>query len=115
MTPSPWSIPRQHYLEELWEYALSLIKVDRAGTRTIAYRECWERIRRLQMHAQDMLEHDYFGHWWFNGMKPYMVYSVDRMVQATRQKTQRLKATGRSEGGVNRSAIPSWWRSFTTG
>ena len=29
-----------------------------------------------QMHAQDMLEHDYFGHWWINGMKPYMVYSV---------------------------------------
>ena len=29
-----------------------------------------------QHHAEDMLEHDYGGHWWINGMKPYMVYSV---------------------------------------
>jgi len=29
-----------------------------------------------QHHAEDMLENDYGGHWWINGMKPYMVYSV---------------------------------------
>lgn len=28
-----------------------------------------------QLHAEDMLEHDYFGHWWADGRKPYMVYS----------------------------------------
>ena len=28
-----------------------------------------------QMHAEDMLDHDYFGHWWADGRKPYMVYS----------------------------------------
>ena len=29
-----------------------------------------------QMHAQDMIDHDYQGHWWANGMKPYMMYSI---------------------------------------
>ena len=28
-----------------------------------------------QMHAEDMLQNDYFGHWWADGRKPYMVYS----------------------------------------
>lgn len=28
-----------------------------------------------QLHAEDMLIHDYFGHWWADGRKPYMVYS----------------------------------------
>ena len=28
-----------------------------------------------QLHAQDMLKHDYFGHWWADGRKPYMVYT----------------------------------------
>ena len=28
-----------------------------------------------QLHAQDMLEHEYFGHWWIDGRKPYMVYT----------------------------------------
>ena len=37
---------------------------------------CLGKSDAAQMHAQDMLEHDYFGHWWINGMKPYMVYSV---------------------------------------
>ena len=28
-----------------------------------------------QLHAEDMLAHDYQGHWWADGRKPYMVYS----------------------------------------
>ena len=28
-----------------------------------------------QLHAEDMLEQDYFGHWWADGRKPYMVYT----------------------------------------
>ncbi len=28
-----------------------------------------------QMHADDMLEHSYLGHWWVDGRKPYMVYT----------------------------------------
>ena len=28
-----------------------------------------------QLHAEDMLAHDYLGHWWSDGRKPYMVYS----------------------------------------
>lgn len=27
------------------------------------------------MHAEDMILHDYLGHWWVDGRKPYMVYS----------------------------------------
>ena len=28
-----------------------------------------------QLHAQDMVEHGYLGHWWLDGRKPYMVYT----------------------------------------
>jgi len=28
-----------------------------------------------QLHAEDMLVNDYFGHWWADGRKPYMVYT----------------------------------------
>ena len=28
-----------------------------------------------QLHAEDMLAHDYQGHWWADGRKPYMIYS----------------------------------------
>ncbi len=27
------------------------------------------------MHAEDMIENEYMGHWWVDGRKPYMVYS----------------------------------------
>ena len=70
-TPVPTSTPTP--LEELREYALQLINIDRAnhgvapvvlGTNPAA-----------QMHAEDMILHDYLGHWWVDGRKPYMVYS----------------------------------------
>ena len=60
-------------LAELRQFALGLINQDRAdhelppvalGTNPAA-----------QMHAEDMLEHNYQGHWWADGRKPYMVYS----------------------------------------
>ena len=60
-------------LEELRQYALDLINKDRAvhdlppvvlGDNPAA-----------QLHAEDMLEHDYQGHWWIDGRKPYMVYT----------------------------------------
>ncbi len=59
---------------ELREFALELINRDRArigadpvvlGTNLAA-----------QSHAEDMLVHQYFGHWWKDGRKPYMVYST---------------------------------------
>ena len=28
-----------------------------------------------QLHALDMVEHGYLGHWWVDGRKPYMVYT----------------------------------------
>ena len=71
--PAPVPTPTPMTLEELREYALGLINADRAkhgvapvilGSNSAA-----------QMHAEDMIEHDYFGHWWSDGRKPYMVYS----------------------------------------
>ena len=59
--------------DELRLFALSLINDDRRahglppvvlGSNPAA-----------QMHAEDMITHDYFGHWWMDGRKPYMVYS----------------------------------------
>ena len=59
--------------DELRLFALSLINNDRRahglppvvlGSNPAA-----------QMHAEDMIAHDYFGHWWRDGRKPYMVYS----------------------------------------
>ncbi len=74
LSPPPTPVPTQTLLEELREYALELINTDRLkhgvgpvvlGTNLAA-----------QLHAEDMLEHDYLGHWWIDGRKPYMVYSV---------------------------------------
>ena len=59
--------------DELRLFALSLINDDRRahglppvvlGSNPAA-----------QLHAEDMIAHDYFGHWWMDGRKPYMVYS----------------------------------------
>ncbi len=75
--PSPTSTPVSRLssaeLDELRYHALRLINNDRAdhglppvvlGVNPAA-----------QLHAEDMLVHDYFGHWWADGRKPYMVYT----------------------------------------
>ena len=60
-------------MDSLRELALGLVNRDRAdhglppvvlGTNPSA-----------QLHAEDMLEHNYLGHWWVDGRKPYMVYT----------------------------------------
>ena len=60
-------------LNQLRYHALRLINNDRAahglppvvlGTNPAA-----------QLHAEDMLVNDYYGHWWADGRKPYMVYT----------------------------------------
>ena len=68
--PTPTAAP----LEELWQYALQLINKDRAdhGVAPVAL----GANPAAQMHAEDMLRHDYFGHWWLEGYKPYMVYTT---------------------------------------
>ena len=73
-TPTPIPSPTQTLLEELREYALGLINIDRAahGVAPVVL----GGNPAAQLHAEDMLVHDYGGHWWTNGMKPYMVYSV---------------------------------------
>ena len=54
-------------------YALDLVNADRAahGLPPVAL----GLNPAAQLHAEDMLAHDYQGHWWADGRKPYMVYS----------------------------------------
>ena len=75
-TPLPTATPIPDAVatyDELRLFALSLINDDRRahglppvvlGSNPAA-----------QLHAEDMIAHDYFGHWWMDGRKPYMVYS----------------------------------------
>ena len=74
--PPPTHTPRpsaEDRLAKLRQYALGLINKDRADHGlppvTLGSNDA------AQHHAEDMLEHDYFGHWWADGRKPYMVYS----------------------------------------
>ena len=69
-TPTP---PPTAAIEDLRQLALDIINRDRAdhglppvvlGSNVAA-----------QHHANDMLEHNYQGHWWADGSKPYMVYT----------------------------------------
>ena len=71
-TPATKPIPDQE-LRNLQRHAVKLINEDRAahdlqpivlGANIAA-----------QLHAQDMVEHGYLGHWWLDGRKPYMVYT----------------------------------------
>ena len=56
------------------EYALELINADRArhGVSSVALGSN----PAAQMHAEEMVEHDYFSRWWVNGRSTYMVYSA---------------------------------------
>ncbi len=85
LTPSPTPMPiveqgsnanrlSQDEITELREYALGLINADRTkhGVAPVVL----GNNPAAQMHAEDMLEHDYQGHWWLDGRKPYMVYSA---------------------------------------
>ncbi len=71
--PGPSNDLSQSAMADLRQYALGLVNADRAtnglppvslGTNIAA-----------QLHADDMLEHQYLGHWWVDGRKPYMVYT----------------------------------------
>lgn len=61
-------------IEELVNYALSLINIDRTthGLSNVSL----SPIESAQEHAEDMLEHNYFSHWDTNGYKPYMRYTL---------------------------------------
>ena len=83
-TPTPSSSPSAtseqqltaREIQELRLLALELINNDRAdhGLPSVAL----GLNEAAQLHAEDMLNHDYFGHWWADGRKPYMVYSETR-------------------------------------
>ena len=60
-------------ISDLQHYALGLVNKDRADHGQPPVELGWNIA--AQLHAEDMLEHDYFGHWWADGRKPYMVYS----------------------------------------
>ena len=73
-TPTPPPAPTPTPLEELRQYALALINQDRAkfGVAPVGLGSN----PAAQLHAQGMVEHGYMGHWWTDGLKPYMVYSL---------------------------------------
>ena len=75
-TPLPMATPTPDAVatyDELRLFALSLINDDR---RAHGLPDVVLGLNpAAQMHANDMIAHDYFGHWWQDGRKPYMVYS----------------------------------------
>ena len=60
--------------EELVNYALSLINVDRQanGLQNVTL----SSVNSGQQHAEEMLTHGYFSHWDTNGYKPYIRYTI---------------------------------------
>ena len=72
-TPTPVTQLTSDSYQELVELALGLINKDRAdhGLPSLVLGSN----PAAQRHANDMLEHDYQGHWWVDGSKPYMVYT----------------------------------------
>ncbi len=71
--PSTSNILTAAEMRDLRQYALGLINQDRAD-HGLSPVQLGSNVA-AQMHAEDMLDHDYFGHWWADGRKPYMVYS----------------------------------------
>ena len=73
-TPRPSPTPaRNQRIDELRQFALDLINRDRAehGLSPVTL----GANHAAQLHAQDLLTNDQFGHWWADGRKPYMVYT----------------------------------------
>ena len=72
-TPTPRAGLSNDELDSLRYLALRLINRDRAnhGLPPVVLGVS----PAAQLHAEDMLAHDYFGHWWADGRKPYLVYS----------------------------------------
>lgn len=71
--PEPQQQLTAREVQELRVYALELINNDRVahGLPPVAL----GLNEAAQLHAEDMLDHNYQGHWWVDGRKPYMVYS----------------------------------------
>ena len=66
--------PKSYTHEELVNYALVLINNDRQlnGLENVTL----SNINSAQVHADNMLNHDFFSHWDLNGYKPYMRYTL---------------------------------------
>ena len=66
-------MPELTRTDRLRQLALDLINKDRAdhGMPAVAL----GTNQAAQLHAQDLLMNDHFGHWWADGRKPYMVYT----------------------------------------
>ena len=73
-TPRPTATPATiQRIDRLRQLALDLVNKDRAdhGLPPVSLGSN----RAAQLHAQDLLTNDQFGHWWADGRKPYMVYT----------------------------------------
>jgi uncharacterized protein YkwD len=71
---APDSGSKTYNHEELVNYALTLINNDRQsnGLENVTL----SNINSAQIHADNMLKHDFFSHWDLNGYKPYMRYTL---------------------------------------
>ena len=69
------TVTREARFAHLRQLALDLINGDRRdhGLQLVGLGDN----PAAQMHAEEMLKHNYVGHWWVNGRKPYMVYSLN--------------------------------------
>ena len=71
-------LPNQSHLatqEELVNYALSLINIDRQSSNT--QNLTLSSTDSAQRHADDMLRNHYFSHWNTQGQKPYVRYTLE--------------------------------------
>ena len=73
LPPFPTVAPPSDRLIELRHLALDLINQDRSD-HGLPPVELGSNVA-AQLHAEDMLEQEYIGHWWSDGRKPYMVYT----------------------------------------
>jgi uncharacterized protein YkwD len=72
--PSPSLSPTSYTHEELVNYSLTLINLDRSsrGLSNVSL----SPIDSGQVHADDMFNHGFFSHWGTDGSKPYMRYTL---------------------------------------
>ena len=73
-TPRPTATPATtQRIDRLRQLALDFINRDRAEHGLLPV--TLGANQAAQLHAQDLLTNDQFGHWWADGRKPYMVYT----------------------------------------
>ena len=109
-TPQPQSSGQQltpSEIQELQRYAVELVNKNRAAHGlspvTLGMNEA------AQLHAEDMIEHGYKGHWWADGRDPTQVYSETGGTELCAGEYERLGMRLLSRiVSLPLHAMPSW-------